>query len=262
MTQKNNFSDITLEKYILGELDASVKHEIDEKIKTDAELNKRIENIKTSNKEITEKYDMKFFAAKTKKRIEFAQKRKSFGSFFPKIATALSFVILIMISISIFRIVETDDNSSAYVENIRIKGETRLSLYKLESNHVELIRNGECAEESSLIQIEYTLPETTYGAILSIDGNNNITKHFPINKNTAVKMDAGKKSLQRSYQLDNAPYFERFIMITSKSEFDIQQVSEKLLAVENKEKDIIALPFNNKQTNFILKKEIGGCRDK
>ena len=73
----------------------------------------------------------------------------------------------------------------------------------------------------------YTVPENGYGVILSIDGNGTVTLHFPGDAGQPTDLEMNRKVfLDSSYELDNAPDFERFFFITSSHAIDVNAVLE------------------------------------
>ena len=76
----------------------------------------------------------------------------------------------------------------------------------------------------------YNAGNKEYGVIFSVDGNGNITRHFPENswQAEALEHDFSEIPLDFSYELDNAPDFECFIMVTSKQQFTLDDLEDKI----------------------------------
>jgi hypothetical protein len=62
-----------------------------------------------------------------------------------------------------------------------------------------------------------------HGAVVSIDGDGVITLHFPYTPkaSTALVASAEPVPLAHSYELDAAPGFERFILVTAAEPIDV-----------------------------------------
>ena len=120
------------------------------------------------------------------------------------------------------------------------------------------MNNGDFAHSGDVIQIAYNAGSSEYGVIFSVDGNGNITRHFPENSWEAAQLlhRADDTPLDFSYELDNAPDFVCFIMVTSKKQFNLNGLES---AIKNKT-DIdylTALSYLPKKTEgitFILEK--------
>lgn len=113
---------------------------------------------------------------------------------------------------------------------VRIKGNGhhQIKLYRQSGNEAIILKNGEAASENDLIQITYTPGLYNYGLIFSVDGNGNVTRHYPENSWKAQKLEKTGEEvpLPFSYSLDNAPDYECFIFVASKNEFDLSNIEK------------------------------------
>ena len=113
----------------------------------------------------------------------------------------------------------------------RVKGgelNHQIRLYRQEGGEATLLKNGESASENDLIQITYLPRQYKYGVIFSVDGNGNVTRHFPEEswEAGALAKTGEEVPLSFSYALDDAPDFECFIFAASKSKFDLSEIEE------------------------------------
>ena len=107
--------------------------------------------------------------------------------------------------------------------DIRIKGEetidftkTQIIIYRKIAGEVELLKDGDQAASGDLLQIAYVPAGMIHGVILSLDGNGVVTLHYPENKDEPSILKKEKKVLLKSsYELDDAPEYERFFFITA-----------------------------------------------
>ena len=148
----------------------------------------------------------------------------------------------------------------------RIKGaatstastEPHLKLYRQQGREIQALNNGDFAHSGDIIQITYNAGSDAYGVIFSVDGNGNITRHFPENSWNAAQMLRSNDEipLDFSYELDNAPDFECFILVTSKNEFSLEDIDSK---IKNKTDidyltDLSYLPKKTGGVTFTLEK--------
>ncbi|MCR4948875.1 MAG: hypothetical protein K6A15_06965 [Treponema sp.] len=133
-----------------------------------------------------------------------------------------------------------------------------LKLYRQQGREIQALNNGDFAHTGDVIQIAYNAGSSEYGVIFSVDGNGNITRHFPENSWQAAQLmhRADDTPLDFSYELDNAPDFECFIMVTSKKQFSLNGLES---AIKNKtDIDYLTalsyLPKKTEGTTFILEK--------
>jgi len=119
----------------------------------------------------------------------------------------------------------------------RVKGnasstatEPSINLYRKSGHEIQALKNGEFARSGDVIQITYNAGINEYGVIFSVDGNGNITRHFPEEGWQAAQLEHRNEEipLDFSYELDNAPDFECFVMVTSKKEFSLEDIESKI----------------------------------
>ena len=125
----------------------------------------------------------------------------------------------------------------------RAKGVSSIFVYKKTDDSVLRLKNKAKVAEGDIIQITYVASGAKYGSIISIDGNGYLTQHYPEFGVKASILEAnGEIPLEYSYQLDDAPNFERFLFIASENQFDIATLID---AVDN-----IKNPLDCKTENF------------
>jgi hypothetical protein len=110
---------------------------------------------------------------------------------------------------------------------IRIKGAVALHVYRRAADHNERLAEGAHAAPGDLLQLAYRAGDTgNFGALLSIDGRGHVTVHWPEgNADTAAPLSAkGEVKLPSAYELDDAPAFERFFLVTSEAPFAMTSV--------------------------------------
>ena len=128
--------------------------------------------------------------------------------------------------------------ASAGAPSERIKGnatatastDPQIKLYRQKGREIQALNNGDFARSGDIIQITYNAGNDEYGVIFSVDGNGNITRHFPESSWDAAQLEQrnDETPLDFSYELDNAPDFECFIMVTSKKQFSLDGIENKI----------------------------------
>ena len=176
-------------------------------------------------------------------------------------AAALALAFLIPLTLRSYKSMSGLSASPVSEENIRLKGENhhQIRLYRQNGSEAVLLKNGSLARENDLIQITYLPGTYSYGVIFSVDGNKNITRHFPENSWKAEKLQktGGEVPLSFSYSLDDAPDYECFIFVASKKAFDlngIEKLSKENIDIEFLKKGSY-LPKDADGSIFVLKKE-------
>ena len=133
-----------------------------------------------------------------------------------------------------------------------------INLYRQKGREIQALNNGDFAKPGDVIQITYNAGSDEYGIIFSVDGNGNITRHFPETGWEAAQLihRSDETPLDFSYELDNAPDFECFIMVTSKNQFTLEDIENK---IQNKTDieyltELSYLPKKTEGVTFTLEK--------
>lgn len=122
-------------------------------------------------------------------------------------------------------------------EDIGIKGDIpsapRLLVYRQKPARAEgapgseRLADGARVARGDVLQLAYEkAPEGLYGVLLSIDGAGRVTQHLPDEANpaSAPLIALREIPLPSAYELDDAPDFERFVLITRARPFAVALV--------------------------------------
>ena len=99
-----------------------------------------------------------------------------------------------------------------------------LRLFRKTRTGSEVLPEGARGRKGDLIRIAYRAGGQSYGAIVSVDGRGTVTRHLPARGTHAVGLGAGEVLLDQSYELDDAPRFETFYLVTGPDPFDLEPV--------------------------------------
>ena len=142
----------------------------------------------------------------------------------------------------------------------RIKGD-RLVLFRKTPEGTELLSDGVRASAGDQIRIGYRAAGLSYGLILSIDGRGVVTRHFPRQEERATLLaPEGLVLLDHAYELDDAPGWERFYLVTGPKAFEIAPVLEAARRLAAAPGDgppgALTLPADLDQSSLTLMKEV------
>jgi hypothetical protein len=259
--------DIYIEQYILNELPDNLRKEMDKLMEKHPSLSDRIEKIKKSNEtilaaypaesvisEIIEKKNRVNEIENSFRRDNAGEKNKAVLNLFQKIsrlsakrytlslASAAAAAAVVIIFFMIPGVNITDSIKKGYDTDVRIKGlESKLIIYRMKGKEVEELKNSDSAREGDIIQLGYIAADKfKYGTIISIDGRGTVTLHLPDSAESNSELIMNKKVLlNRSYELDDSPSFERFIMILSAEPVNTADILEKAKKLaKNKESSL------------------------
>lgn len=110
----------------------------------------------------------------------------------------------------------------------RIKGlQPALALFRRTAQGSEVLAEGDVARAGDLIRVGYRAAGRRYGVILSLDGRGAVTLHLPAQAGPAARLRSDDVVLlDHAYELDDAPRWECFVLVTAESPFDVAPVLE------------------------------------
>jgi hypothetical protein len=119
-------------------------------------------------------------------------------------------------------------------EEIGIKGDSpslpRLVVYRQKPGQgpglaaSERLSDGARAARGDVLQLAYDkAPDGLYGVLLSLDGAGRVTQHLPDEgaRSSAPLTSVREILMPSAYELDDAPRFERFVLITARQPFAV-----------------------------------------
>ena len=241
--------DLLLEQYVLGELPEAEKAWIEAALRSDVSLRVRLEELKASDAAILREAPPAEIAAAIRRRMLSSGDPRARGLLgrvrkavrpasaflFPAVAAILVLAGVVMARGRLFPSAD---------ELARPKGGSPeiLVFAKTASGPTLELREGAVAAAGDLLQIEYTAGGARHGAIFSLDGRGTITRHFPeLGDSSAQSGPTQERSAEKApllavggaflgsgYELDDAPGFERFFIVSSGEAFGLVVVTDAL----------------------------------
>jgi hypothetical protein len=141
----------------------------------------------------------------------------------------------------------------------RLKGlDSHLTIYRKVGVSFEKLENDSAVKAHDLLQLSYLNLNSSYGAILSVDGRGEVTVHLSGASGLAQKLIAQKEVvLPTAFELDDAPLFDRFYFLVSDTPFSVNRVIESIRSAQGsaKENSIIhGLPAGIQQSSVLLRR--------
>ena len=154
------------------------------------------------------------------------------------------------------------DLSERTNDTTRQKGAPRLLLHRQRAGQPELLLDPVRANAGDVVQISYIAAGAAHGVILSIDGRGAVTLHHPDTQSDPTDLNpGGRVALAHAYELDDAPRFERFWLVTGRLPEDPIDVASVLEAARALARDAavartadLDLDSAISQTSFIVEK--------
>lgn len=128
----------------------------------------------------------------------------------------------------------TDGDPYTVPGSERVKGDERLLISVLRGGNQAELEHGGYATAGDVLQLSYLAAGQRFGMVFSIDGVGTVTQHLPeAGYEAATLSPRGRTPLPTSYELDDAPEFERFYLITSKKPFGLRKILSSAEALRN-----------------------------
>jgi len=265
--------DLVLERYRLGELPAAEAEVLERRLKAEPDLAARLEALDRSDEEIRRRYPPAWLAAQIEGRRKPAARsiagpaRQWLVRRWPvpaaiAAAAALTLVVAPRLvsppSLEPAGGARPAPSAPAVDSGDRIKGlQPSLVLFRKTDSGSETLADGAVARPGDVVRLGYRAAGRTHGVILSVDGRGLVTVHLPASGSEAAPLRSGETVLlDRAYELDDAPRFERFFLVTADQAFDVKPVVEaaRRRAASTTARGGLALPAPLEQTSFLLRK--------
>jgi hypothetical protein len=267
-----------IEQAAQGELGAADLDELRSRLADEGRsLDDELEHLRQSNRQILTQLPREMMGAAIRRRAAADVQpgsRSRLSSLFPSLAMAgaLGLVILVARGIGDHGLGQSLPDPSS--DKTTFKGEearaARLLAYRQRPGRAsaadsELLSDGARCARGDLLQLAYDkAPEGLHGVLVSIDGAGKVTLHLPDEgARQAAPLTAVREiRLPSAYELDDAPGFERFLLVTAAQPFAISAVIEAAQALarhgEAARTQPLALPRGFVQTSLLLNKTKGG----
>lgn len=240
--------DLLVEQLALGELDAARAAQVRDALSREEGGLARLEALETSSARILAAHPPARVAREVLRRLGRSPAERTSRTW---AIAAMATVGAAMVALVVLPLRGPDDDT-------RIKGLTpSLHVYRQRAGgELERVRAGATARPGDLIQLSIVAPRT-HAAVVSLDGAGAVTAHFPDGSRAAPVGD-GEHPLPRAFELDAAPGFERFVLVTGDRPFDVADVIAAARAVAAAPGSVerpLSLPAGLDQTSFVLLKE-------
>jgi hypothetical protein len=257
------------ERFVLNELPPERARILAERLARDPGLRREIEEIEQSNGADLNRYPaarvVPLIRERARREITLEQKtggaiprrRKRLALFIPALAAAAVLAVLVIPGL------KNGLFPGAGPELVKGTGgldlnQTQLLIYRKRGTDVEILAGGDRGRAGDLLQLAYVAAEP-YGMILSLDGAGTISLHLPDADGPCASLEPKRKILlSQAVELDAAPRFERFFLVTSDALFETGAVRAAIAALaadaDRAETGSLVLPPGLRQISFLVRK--------
>jgi hypothetical protein len=251
-----------IERLAQGELPAAAAEELRARLRAEGrDPEEVLASLAASNRAVLEEMPKRVAAASIRARLEAsksARRPRAWLLALPTLAVAAAVALLVVRvpdGSGDGRIPPPYDTHDGTYNGI--KGPTRLVVYRHgESRNLPY---GARAARGDLLQLAYVSDRAGYGVVVSLDGAGGVTVHLPgSNGERAVPLTTARETrLPSSFELDDAPGFERFFLVTAPQPFAVAPIVEAARALAGKpaaHDAALALPPQFAQNSFLVDK--------
>lgn len=247
-----------LERLALGELDAATAADVRRRLaEAGQDADAVVTSLLASNAELLAAHPPSRMVPAVRRRAEALAPRRARALWMLAPAALAGAVALVL-----WARPAGDHRTDDRLEPTRVKGPaavSRLLVYRHQENGDRALADGARAAEGDLVQLAYRERRDSYGLLLSIDGGGSVTVHWPEQAAEAARLQAGGEArLPSAYQLDAAPAFERFFLVTAARPFPVAPVVAAARALAARPADArrapLPLPPSFEQTSIALDK--------
>jgi hypothetical protein len=262
MPQEQKISELMLEQFSLGELPPDQERMVRGELERDGDLRGRLAALRASDGEILAAHPPQAVVPAIRERL-LREGLPSTAHRTPRRVNPMTWALpvaaalVLFVSLFVMRERFTPDET-------RVKGLTpHLVVFRKTAAGAEQMNAGSLARRADVLQIGYSAAGARYGVIFSVDGRGTVTWHMPAGyaggQRQSPSLDAqGEVVLPAAYELDDAPGFERFFLVSSPSPFDLAAVANAartLAARQAADREPLALPQGMGQNSLLLKKQ-------
>lgn len=227
-----NLSDFTLEQYLLGELPPEEQERLANLVTHDPGLRERVQRL--SNRSHRFLVDHPASAVLTRQEFQ-PRPRPPSRSGRPSLSrlavAGWGAAAVVLVLPMVFLGSPSPDNrakggsGTPGAEAPTDQASGGISVFLLQGENSLPLASGTLAHKDDRIQVALKTTSKEYALLVSIDGNGQLTLHAPNGLTSPLELAANEPVLLPfAYQLDDAPSFERFVLVTGPSPFDPQRV--------------------------------------
>ncbi len=257
--------DLVLERFRLGELPAGEAEAVARQGQEKEDVRVRLEALAESDEEIRRRLPadglVRHVRARLAARREAGARPSGWSRYWPLPASVAAAAVFAWLAPGTWPLAPGTTRPAEQPEATeRIKGlKPGLALFRKTGDRSEALADGDVARPGDLIRVGYRPAGRRFGAILSLDGRGHVTVHLPTSGRQAATLRAGDVVLlDHSFELDDAPRWERFFFVTSETPFEIAPLVEdaRHAGAGSAPPTALRIPPMLEQATFSLEKEM------
>jgi hypothetical protein len=260
-------SDFDLERFVIDDVTADERRRIAGLLATDPELARRIAALRCDNAATLALHPPRRVEAEVLRRTSSSSSSSSSSSLFWSparwrvVATTTGLAACAAVVLLAPRSVEHASGPTSE----RVKGEGQhLFATHVDGDRQQPITTGSTLPAGAVVQLGVAGLDGHFGVVVSLDGRGAVTLHAPEHGEHSIAWPATTEpgdvaSLSSSFTLDDAPSFERFVLVSAPSPFPVAAVVDALHVVaahaDRGRDEPLTLPFSAFQQSLVVLKD-------
>lgn len=247
--------DLKLEQLALGELSPAEAEVIRARLAAEPGEMQRLSELAADDAATRARYPAPAVAAEVNRRLRARQRVRWMASGLVPLLAAAAAVLVVAPTRPL------DADAFAAFELERAKGPLLpgLAIHRQVAEAAEQLVAGAPVRAGDVLQLTCAPRGASHGVVISVDGRGATTLHFPDQPGGSTALPAGLPSvpLPHAYELDDAPGFERFFLVTAYQPIDVGAVVRAGKAVATgpaPDQAPLALPPHHAQVDFLVRK--------
>lgn len=246
-------SDRDLERLLAGSLPPDEARALEARLAEDPDAAARVAALRADDEAILRAHPPARVVAEIHRRLE-TDRRPSRAPLLVFAAATAACALALVVVPGIAPRAETED----VVEERGKGGRPRLFVRRVAGGAAELLAHDASASAGNLLQLSF-VAAGKHACIVSLDGRGGATLHLPEAEDAPTTMSpGGEVGLPHAFQLDDAPAFERFVLVTAPAPIDVPAVLSAARALAREPagaaSSSLPLPFPAEQTSLLLRK--------
>ena len=253
----SRITEFELERFLLAELPNDDRDRVERLIAVDAQAAARLESLRRSSRDILESHDRVSMVRAIRARKQQVSPPRPWRGSPMKVGLLAAACLVVALAAPLILRRSVPGAGATPPEETLVKGApSSLQIFRKTSTGSEPLHTGSLTSAGDLIRLGYQAVAARYGAIISIDGRGHLTRHWPRGGDMAESLKGpGLVLLDQAFELDDAPRFERFYLVTNVHAFQIGSVLSSIAATSRTEGAVPALPSTFEWAVVELRKE-------
>jgi hypothetical protein len=233
-------ADWMLERYRLKELSAADQARVAAELSTDEALRARLQALEVDDQATLAAHSPRQVAARVARA---ADSKPQQAPSRPWLVPAFALAAAVTVGIVVLQVPGEDE--------VRFKGDgPTLRLFRNGAKDLERLADGAKVKPHDVVQVAFELSGAAHLVVVSVDGAGQATLHWPLDGQTSAT--PGLKAVPQAFELDDAPGFERFFLVTADQPLPVPAI---LAAARGARREgALPLPASMTQRSVLLDK--------